>query len=190
MASMLDRVGRQIASYLQQPASGYEPFTPADPKALQALIKPGDILLIEGRTHIAGVIKYLTQQEVVMGNLKVSTRLWAGFGMIVAIMVTIVFTGITQMNAIETGVDNIVRGSHNESDALRILDGVNSMRRFQLSALSSEREAGLKDRVSPYAGEEQDVREGVAVETGRPDECHRIGDAERSNPQEGEIDNR
>ena len=40
---------------------GYEPFTPADPKALQALIKPGDILLIEGRTHIAGVIKYLTQ---------------------------------------------------------------------------------------------------------------------------------
>ena len=61
MAWMLDRVGRHIASYLQQPASGYEPFTPADPKALQALIKPGDILLIEGRTHIAGVIKYLTQ---------------------------------------------------------------------------------------------------------------------------------
>jgi len=61
MAWMLDRVGRHIASYLQQPASGYEPFTPANPKALQALIKPGDILLIEGRTHIAGVIKYLTQ---------------------------------------------------------------------------------------------------------------------------------
>ena len=61
MTWMLDRVGRHIASYLQRPASGYEPFTPADPKALQALIKPGDILLIEGRTHIAGVIKYLTQ---------------------------------------------------------------------------------------------------------------------------------
>jgi hypothetical protein len=61
MTWVLDRVGRHIAAYLQRPASGYEPFTPADPEALRALIKPGDILLIEGRTHIAGVIKYLTQ---------------------------------------------------------------------------------------------------------------------------------
>ena len=61
MTWVLDRVGRHIAAYLQRPAAGYEPFTPADPTALQALIKPGDILLIEGRTHIAGVIKYLTQ---------------------------------------------------------------------------------------------------------------------------------
>ncbi len=61
MTWMLDRVGRHIASYLQKPASGYEPFTPPDSEALQAAIKPGDILLIEGRTHIAGMIKYLTQ---------------------------------------------------------------------------------------------------------------------------------
>jgi len=61
MTWMLDRVGRHIAAYLQKPATGYEPFTPTDPTALKALIKPGDILLIEGRTHIAGVIKYLTQ---------------------------------------------------------------------------------------------------------------------------------
>jgi hypothetical protein len=61
MTWVLDRVGRQIAAYLQKPASGYEPFTPPDPAALRATIKPGDILLIEGRTHIAGVIKYLTQ---------------------------------------------------------------------------------------------------------------------------------
>ena len=61
MTWMLDRVGRHIASYLQKPASGYEPFTPPDPEALRAAIKPGDILLIEGRTHIAGMIKYLTQ---------------------------------------------------------------------------------------------------------------------------------
>jgi hypothetical protein len=61
MTWMLDRVGRHIAAYLQKPASGYEPFTPTDPKLLQATIEPGDILLIEGRTHIAGVIKYLTQ---------------------------------------------------------------------------------------------------------------------------------
>jgi len=61
MTWVLDRVGRHIAAYLQRPATGYEPFTPTDPEALKALIKPGDILLIEGRTHIAGVIKYLTQ---------------------------------------------------------------------------------------------------------------------------------
>jgi Permuted papain-like amidase enzyme, YaeF/YiiX, C92 family len=58
---MLDRVGRWIAAYLQRPASGYEPFTPADPAALRACIKPGDILLIEGRNHISGIVKYLTQ---------------------------------------------------------------------------------------------------------------------------------
>jgi Permuted papain-like amidase enzyme, YaeF/YiiX, C92 family len=61
MTWVLDRVGRHIASYLQKPAAGYEPFTPPDPEALRAAIKPGDILLIEGRTHIAGMIKYLTQ---------------------------------------------------------------------------------------------------------------------------------
>ena len=61
MTWMLDRVGQHIATYLQKPASGYEPFTPADPAALLATIKPGDILLIEGRDHISGIIKYLTQ---------------------------------------------------------------------------------------------------------------------------------
>jgi hypothetical protein len=61
MTWILDRVGRLIARYLQKPAAGYEPFTPADPAALRACIKPGDILLIEGRNHISGIIKYLTQ---------------------------------------------------------------------------------------------------------------------------------
>ena len=61
MTWMLDRVGRLIARYLQKPASGYEPFTPTDPAALRACIQPGDILLIEGRNHISGIIKYLTQ---------------------------------------------------------------------------------------------------------------------------------
>ena len=61
MAWVFERAGRLIAGYLQRPASGYEPFTPSDPAALRASIRPGDILLIEGRTHIAGIIKYLTQ---------------------------------------------------------------------------------------------------------------------------------
>lgn len=61
MTWVLDRVGRLIAHYLQKPAIGYEPFTPTDPAALRACIKPGDILLIEGRNRISGIIKYLTQ---------------------------------------------------------------------------------------------------------------------------------
>jgi len=61
MMGILNPVGRLIASYLQKPAAGYEPFTPTDPAALRSCIRRGDILLIEGRNHISGIIKYLTQ---------------------------------------------------------------------------------------------------------------------------------
>jgi hypothetical protein len=61
MNIMLGGVGRLIARYLQKPVSGYEPFTPSDPDALRQSLEPGDVLLVEGNNHIAGVIKYLTQ---------------------------------------------------------------------------------------------------------------------------------
>lgn len=61
MGWVLDRVGQVIARYLEKPAAGYEPFTPSDPEALRQSLRPGDVLLIEGNSHIAGVIKYLTQ---------------------------------------------------------------------------------------------------------------------------------
>jgi hypothetical protein len=61
MGRVLDRVGQMIARYLEKPVSGYEPFTPSDPDALAAALKPGDVLLVEGNNHISGVIKYLTQ---------------------------------------------------------------------------------------------------------------------------------
>jgi hypothetical protein len=61
MSAMLDNVGRLIARYLQKPVHGYEPFTPSDPDALRHSLQPGDVLLVEGNNHIAGVIKYLTQ---------------------------------------------------------------------------------------------------------------------------------
>jgi hypothetical protein len=61
MAWVLDNIGRVLADYLERPASGYEPFTPSDYGALQASLKPGDVLLVEGNNHISGVIKYLTQ---------------------------------------------------------------------------------------------------------------------------------
>src|SRR5271167_1248473 len=61
MSWMLDGAGRVIARYLQKPINGYEPFTPSDPDALRHSLQPGDVLLVEGNNHIAGVIKYLTQ---------------------------------------------------------------------------------------------------------------------------------
>ena len=61
MSRWLDGIGRLIARYLDEPALGYEPFTPSEPDALRNSLQPGDVLLVEGNNHIAGVIKYLTQ---------------------------------------------------------------------------------------------------------------------------------
>jgi hypothetical protein len=61
VAQVLDTIGRVIARYLEKPVQGYEPFTPSDPSALRRSLEPGDILLVEGNSHISRVIKYLTQ---------------------------------------------------------------------------------------------------------------------------------
>ena len=61
MTWVLGGIGQVIARYLDKPAQGYEPYTPSDPDALRACLRPGDVLLVEGDNHIAGVIKYLTQ---------------------------------------------------------------------------------------------------------------------------------
>src|SRR5262245_32401011 len=83
-------------------------------------------------------------------NLRVSTRLFAGFGIVVLLMVAIVITGVTQMGVMDTAVSNANRSSTNVENALRILDSVNSMRRFQLSSLASNPTDRLKelDRVT------------------------------------------
>jgi len=61
MGWMAERFGRVIARYLEESEYGYLPFTPSDADALRASLKPGDVLLVEGNNHIAGIIKYLTQ---------------------------------------------------------------------------------------------------------------------------------
>jgi hypothetical protein len=61
MGWMVDHVGQILTRYLDEPEQGYEPFTPSDAQVLRATLKPGDVLLIEGNNHIAGIIKYLTQ---------------------------------------------------------------------------------------------------------------------------------
>lgn len=61
MTPLLEAVGRRIADYLDTPIKGYEPFTPSNPDALRSVIRPGDVLLVEGNTRLSSVIKYLTQ---------------------------------------------------------------------------------------------------------------------------------
>src|ERR1700680_4297913 len=61
MSFMADGIGRLIARYLEKPEQGYQAAAPGDAEALHANLKPGDVLLVEGNNHIAGVIKYLTQ---------------------------------------------------------------------------------------------------------------------------------
>ena len=58
---VLSWLGKRIASYLTKEIPGYEPSTPPDFASLERSIQPGDVLLIEGNTRIASVIKYLTQ---------------------------------------------------------------------------------------------------------------------------------
>ena len=61
MARMLQSIRRVIVRYLEKPVRSYEPFTPSDPVALRQSLQPGDVLLVEGKSHISDVIKYLTQ---------------------------------------------------------------------------------------------------------------------------------
>jgi Permuted papain-like amidase enzyme, YaeF/YiiX, C92 family len=61
VARVLHSIGRVIARYLEKQVRGDEPFTPSDPAALRQSLEPGDVLLVEGNSHISDVIKYLTQ---------------------------------------------------------------------------------------------------------------------------------
>jgi Permuted papain-like amidase enzyme, YaeF/YiiX, C92 family len=62
MGWMFDIVGRLIAR-LQEPANHCESFTVEDSTALRDTLRPGDVLLVEGKGRISGSIKYLTQSS-------------------------------------------------------------------------------------------------------------------------------
>lgn len=59
--SLLDAVGSWLARRLEAETSGYRPYTPSDPETLRAMLRPGDILLVEGNQKVSVAIKYLTQ---------------------------------------------------------------------------------------------------------------------------------
>ncbi len=56
-----ERIGRALADYLNQPSRSYQPLATADPRHLARVIRPGDVLLVEGNRRISTAIKYLTQ---------------------------------------------------------------------------------------------------------------------------------
>ena len=58
---LLDRIGDWIARRLERESTGYKPFTPSDPITLLRILKPGDIVLVEGNQKVSAAIKYITQ---------------------------------------------------------------------------------------------------------------------------------
>lgn len=70
----LDAIGRRLDVKLNSPSSGYQPFTPSDFETLCRTLRPGDILLIEGRERVSNAIKYLTQSTWSHAALYVGDR--------------------------------------------------------------------------------------------------------------------
>jgi hypothetical protein len=62
MGWLFDNVGRLLARFLKQ-GNHCEPFPSNDLADLRNTLRPGDILLVEGKGRISGSIKYLTQSS-------------------------------------------------------------------------------------------------------------------------------
>jgi hypothetical protein len=65
---------RRLIKYLEQTSPGAEPFTPSDPSALESVLQPGDVILVEGNSRVSGIIKYLTQSTWSHAALYVGPR--------------------------------------------------------------------------------------------------------------------
>ena len=59
--TVLDRLGRRMARFLQREPARTADFGPSDKETLRRVMRPGDVLLVEGRNKPAAAIKYLTQ---------------------------------------------------------------------------------------------------------------------------------
>lgn len=54
-------IGRFLAGYLTGPSTAPYANAPTDETALARTVRPGDILLVDGKQRISTAIKYLTQ---------------------------------------------------------------------------------------------------------------------------------
>jgi len=57
----LTAVGKLLAGYLSQPSRHYMPLATSDPARLAKVLRPADVLLVEGNTRLSTAVKYLTQ---------------------------------------------------------------------------------------------------------------------------------
>ena len=57
----MNRIGRLLSGFLEKPLSRAPPFEIIDPALLQASLRPGDVLLVEGSSRFSLAIKYLSQ---------------------------------------------------------------------------------------------------------------------------------
>lgn len=53
--------GKFVAGFLEKPLAGYQPATPPDFNVLSRILRPADVVLVEGNSRVANAIKYLTQ---------------------------------------------------------------------------------------------------------------------------------
>jgi hypothetical protein len=52
---------KPLASYLNQPSASFAPALPADVDVLARVLQPGDVILVEGNTRFASLVRVLTQ---------------------------------------------------------------------------------------------------------------------------------
>ena len=58
---MRHRLGTLLARHLARPRPGHSALPAASPEDLGAVLRPGDVLLVEGTSRLSTAIKYLTQ---------------------------------------------------------------------------------------------------------------------------------
>ena len=61
MNRVAQSIGKWLATYLSKELEINATAPPSNPLHLQASLRPGDVLLVEGNTRLSGAIKYLTQ---------------------------------------------------------------------------------------------------------------------------------
>ncbi|MBU2587052.1 MAG: lipo-like protein, partial [Alphaproteobacteria bacterium] len=61
MGLVFRTVGRLLAGFLTGPSRSPYAALPTEPDALANCLRPGDVLLVDGRQRISTAIKYLTQ---------------------------------------------------------------------------------------------------------------------------------
>jgi len=56
-------LGRRLAAFLNAPNPRYVTYAPTDLAKMAAVLRPGDVILVEGDRRISSAIKYLTQSS-------------------------------------------------------------------------------------------------------------------------------